>query len=62
MFIREDRKTVNRAFNKVKGEPSDRPTAKRIFLGHDFQYLSVSLNSFFLLFFQMYLMKAIGEL
>ena len=46
-----------------RGEPSDRPTAKLIFLGHDFQYLSVLLNSFlFLFFFQMYLKEDIGEL
>ena len=33
-----------------KGEPSDRPTVKLIFLGHDFQYLRVLLNSFLFVF------------
>ena len=33
-----------------KEEPSDRPTAKLILLGYDFQYLSVLLNSFFFVF------------
>ena len=32
------------------GEPSDRPTVTLIFLGHDFQYLSVLLNSFLFCF------------
>ena len=33
-----------------KEEPSDRPTAKLISLGHDFQYVSVLLNSFLFCF------------
>ena len=33
-----------------KGEPSDRPTVKTYFLGHDFQHLSFLLNSFLFCF------------